>query len=137
MSYFYISNPYNGTEAEKNHRAEVAARSCALLLKRGVHAWSPIVHNHSMLKTNNIFTLEERRTVVLNFDFTLLRASSGMIVLEIDGWDRSFGVNAEIELCRKLDIPIKYLNPSDLDTALPTDEILRDSPLKLTTEVLL
>jgi hypothetical protein len=37
-----------------------------------------------------------------------------MIVLTMDGWDRSFGVRAEIELCHKLSIPIKYLDPSSL-----------------------
>ncbi len=82
MHYYYISNPYNGTEEQKEQRAVTAARACGLLLKKGIHAWSPIVHNHAMMKTFDQFTLEERRTKILEFDFTLLKASKGMIVLK-------------------------------------------------------
>ncbi|MGZ3786852.1 MAG: DUF1937 family protein, partial [Bdellovibrio sp.] len=87
MGYFYISNPYNGSDEQKSIRAQTAARVCGLLLKKGVHAWSPIVHNHAMMSTFNEFSLEERQTLMLEFDFSLLRGSSGMIVLEIEGWD--------------------------------------------------
>lgn len=127
MSYYYISNPYNGTEEQKEYRAKVAAEVCGKLLKRGVNAWSPIVHNHAMMKSYNEFTLEQRRTLILDFDFSLLLASSGMIVLKIDGWKESYGVGKEIELCLEKSIPIKYLNPEDLDTDKALDNILLDS----------
>lgn len=128
VSYFYISNPYNGTEEQREERAQIAAKVCGQLLKKDVHAWSPIVHNHSMMKTFNQFTLEERRTKILEFDFSLLRASKGMIVLKIDGWKESFGVKAEIELCQKLSIPIKYLDPQHLDEGKEPTSALTDYP---------
>lgn len=103
----------------KEARAQVAARVCGLLLKKGIHAWSPIVHNHAMMKTFNEFTLEERRTKILDFDFTLLKASKCMIVLKIEGWEQSYGVKAEIDLCNQLAIPIKYLNPDHLESMDP------------------
>lgn len=127
MSYFYISNPYNGTEEQKEERARIASRVCGRLLKCGVHAWSPIVHNHAMMKDHE-FSLEERRSLILDFDFSLLRAAKGMIILTLDGWDRSYGVHAEIELCQKLSIPIKYLNPADLDLGKDPHLMLRDVP---------
>lgn len=40
-----------------------------------------------------------------------------MIVLTIDGWEQSYGVKAEIELCQKLSIPVVYLDPSSLETS--------------------
>ena len=126
--YWYISNPYNGTEDQRESRAQIAARVSGLLLKRGIHAWSPIVHNHAMMKTFQEFSLEERRTLMLDFDFSLLRASRGMIVLEIDGWDKSYGVKAEIELCRQLQLPIKYLSPNQLSSE-SVDINLRDCSL--------
>lgn len=115
MGYYYISNPYNGTEEQKHHRAQVAAKVCGSLLKRGIHAWSPIVHNHAMMETFNEFTLEERRNIMLPFDFSLLNESKGMIVLTIEGWKESYGVNAEIEFCKKSDIPIYYLDPEKIE----------------------
>lgn len=128
MSYYYISNPYNGTDQQREERARIAARTCGLLLKRGIHAWSPIVHNHAMMKTFDEFTLEERRSLVLEFDFSLLRASKGMIVLEIDGWNNSYGVAEELALCRRLSIPVRYLDPKELDSSTATETLLRDQP---------
>lgn len=125
MSYYYISNPYNGTDEEKEDRARVASKACAALLKKGIHAWSPIVHNHAMMKDHE-FSLEERRSLILDFDFSLLRAARGMIVLTIDGWDRSYGVRAELNLCRELSIPVQYLSPADLMDA--TELNMRASP---------
>lgn len=116
MSYYYISNPYNGTEEQKEERAKIAAEVCLKLLKRGVHAWSPIVHNHAMLRDSSDFSLEQRRTLILDFDFSLLLSSKAMIVLKIPGWKKSYGVSKEIELCKERSIPIYYLDPLDLDS---------------------
>lgn len=131
MSYYYISNPYNGTDEQREERARIAAHVCGRLLKKGIHSWSPIVHNHAMMKTFNQFTLEERRSVILDFDFSLLKASKGMIVLTIDGWDKSYGVKAEIELCQKLSIPVKYLDPTYVEGEADPFMSLKDSPLEL------
>ncbi len=114
MSYYYISNPYNGSASQMDERARVAAHACGTLLRRGIHAWSPIVHNHALVRDFS-FTLEERRSLMLPFDFTLLRKARGMIVLTIDGWKESYGVGAEIELCSRENIPVVYVNPDELD----------------------
>jgi hypothetical protein len=34
-----------------------------------------------------------------------------MIVFKIDGWDKSSGVNGEIEIAQKMGIKITYLEP--------------------------
>ncbi len=121
MSYFYISNPYNGTEEQKEQRARLAAEVCGKLLKKGIFAWSPIVHNHAMMKVYDQFSLEERKELVLEFDFSLLQEAQGMIVLTIDGWKESYGVNKEIELCEELEIPVTYIDPSKLDEDIELD----------------
>ncbi|MBT4792337.1 MAG: DUF1937 family protein [Halobacteriovoraceae bacterium] len=126
MSYYYISNPYNGSDSQKEMRAKIAAQVCGKLLKRGVHAWSPIVHNHAMMSDYGGFTLDERRTLILDFDFSLLLASKGMIVLKIDGWQESYGVSKEVELCKEKSISVQYLNPLDLDSGKSIEEILHN-----------
>jgi hypothetical protein len=125
--YYYLSNPYNGSEEERNQRAKIAAETCGVLLRRGLHVWSPIVHNHAMVNIVE-FSLEERRSLILDFDFSLLKSAKAMILLEINGWKESFGVKAEIELCHQLSIPIKYLNLIDLVSAKDQSQYLRDSP---------
>jgi len=116
-SYYYLSNPYNGSYDDKELRARIAAQVCGFLLRRNIHAWSPIVHNHAMLKTVE-FTLEERRSLILDFDFSLLRHAEAMIIIMMDGWKKSFGVGAEIDLCKQLSIPIKYLDPKDINDSV-------------------
>lgn len=126
MSYFYISNPYNGTDEQKEERAKIAAEVCGKLLKQGLFAWSPIVHNHAMMKVYDQFTLEERKELMLEFDFSLLQEAQGMIVLTIDGWEESYGVSQEIALCEELEIPITYLDPKSLDESSELDIDLTD-----------
>ena len=112
-SYFYLSNPYNGTPYEMRERAQAAAQACATLLRKGVYVWSPIVHNHAMMAFSD-FSLEERRELLLPYDFSLLRGAKGMIVLKLEGWDKSYGVAREIELCEELGIPVQYLAPNEV-----------------------
>jgi hypothetical protein len=49
-------------------------------------------------------------------------------VLQIDGWTQSYGVRAEIELCEKLGIPIRYLKPADLAASETVETCLRSAP---------
>jgi len=128
MSFYYISNPYNGTEDQRSARAKIAAEVSGKLLKRGIHAWSPIVHNHALMQSYSDFTLEERRTLILDFDFSLLLKSKGMIVLTIDGWRESYGVSEELRICGENSIPIKYLDPMDLDSSTESETLFRDQP---------
>jgi hypothetical protein len=127
MSYFYISNPYNGSEEQKELRAQIAAKTCALLVRKGIHAWSPIVHNHAMMKTFKDFTLEERQTKILEFDFSLLKRAHGMIVLTIEGWKESFGVTKEIAYCREHSLPIYLLDPQELTEDFTLEHLMARS----------
>jgi hypothetical protein len=111
--YYYLSNPYNGSPSEMRERAQAAAQACATLLRGGVYAWSPIVHNHAMMAFSD-FSLEERRELLLPYDFSLLRAAKGMIVLKLAGWEVSYGVTREIELCEELGLPVWYLAPEEV-----------------------
>ena len=110
MSFYYLSNPYNGSEEQRQNRAKCAGIVCARFIKNGVHLLSPIVHNHAMMKDCDEFSLEDRKTKILDFDFSLLSKSKGMVVLTIDGWRESYGVGKEIEYCKTNKIPIYYLN---------------------------
>lgn len=116
--YYYISNPYNGTDDQRQNRMEAAAHCCAALIKSGIHAFSPIVHNHSMLQVVGDFTIQERKFLLLPFDFSLLKSSVGMIVLKLDGWKESYGVAKEIQLCQEKNIPIFYSTPGKISTLI-------------------
>lgn len=128
MSFTFISSPYSGTDEEREERARITAEVCGKLLRRDFHVISPAVHSHTITKAVH-FTPEERRSLILDFGLNLLRKASGMIVLEIEGWERSFGVQAEIDLCRELGIPVKYLKPEELTDCADPKMIFKDQPL--------
>lgn len=44
------------------------------------------------------------------YSYELLSRCDEMIVLMIDGWNTSRGVTAEIEYCKRHDIPIAYIS---------------------------
>jgi hypothetical protein len=129
MSFHFISSPYSGTDEEREERAHITAQVCGKLLRRDFHVISPAVHSHTIIKAVD-FTAEERRSLILDFGLSLLRKASGMIVLEIEGWEKSFGVQAEIALCRELNIPVRYLNPAELTDTADPKRILKDHPYK-------
>ena len=112
--YHYLANPYQGTEEERHYRAEMTAKVCISLLRKGIPVLSPIVHNHALIQSLGPFTLEERRQIFLTFDFNLLKHARSMIVLTLDGWKTSYGVQAEIEFCSKQQIPVLYEDPERL-----------------------
>lgn len=129
MSFTFISSPYSGTDEEREERARITAEVCGKLLRRDFHVISPAVHSHTITKAVQ-FSPEERRSLILDFGLNLLRKASGMIVLEIEGWEKSFGVQAEIALCQELKIPIRYLNPIELTDTADPKRILKDHPYK-------
>ena len=44
----------------------------------------------------------------------LLAKSDGMIVLKLDGWEKSTGVQAEIEICKNQNIPVIFFSFEDI-----------------------
>ncbi|MCP4923892.1 MAG: DUF1937 family protein, partial [bacterium] len=97
QGYYYLSNPYNGSPEERLERAEAACKATALLLQKGVYTLSPVVHNHQVVKHFPEMTADQRRALIMPYDLELLRASVGMILLKIPGWDQSKGVREEID----------------------------------------
>lgn len=115
MTYYYLSQPYNGTDEQKKYRFEMGATVCLNFLKKQIAVFSPIVHNHTLMIMAQDFTVEERRNTFMPFDFAMLGQSRGMLLLKLEGWEQSYGVKLEIEYCQQHQIPIHYL---ELDEVL-------------------
>ncbi len=110
MSYFYLSQPYNGTPAQKTQRYEMGAKVCLKLLAQNIMVFSPIVHNHSLLQLGEDLTVEQRRDIFLPFDLVMLKQAKGMIVLELDGWTDSYGMRLELDFCAKHNLPCHHFS---------------------------
>ncbi|MBT4879961.1 MAG: DUF1937 family protein [Alphaproteobacteria bacterium] len=104
--FYYLSHPYNGTDSEKESRVSAAKSACIHMLENNIHVFSPILHNHTIIASFGTLSLEDRRRMFLSFDFSLLSASAAMILLKLDGWKNSYGVQKEVEFCEEQQIPI-------------------------------
>jgi hypothetical protein len=105
--FIYLACPFSHQEEkvreERFNKANIAA---AYLMSLGHVVFSPISHMHPIAKIAN---LPKEWDFWEKFDRVFLENSNELYVLDIDGWDKSTGVRAEIEIAKSLNLPIKLL----------------------------
>ena len=104
----YLACPYSHHDpAIRRARFEIACRVAGLLMNRGKTVFSPISHTHPIAIHCNLalgWGAWEK------FDTAYLTCSKEMYVLTIKGWVESTGVQSEIAIAKKLNIPITYID---------------------------
>lgn len=104
----YLCSPYSHPDPkEMEYRFHRVAAATAWLMTHGEIVYSPIVHNH-YLACN--FTLPREWEFWRRFDLAMLVKADECWVLELDGWHKSVGVNAEIAFAIDRDIPVCFLS---------------------------
>lgn len=105
---FYIASPrtHPVREVIDDRVAQVHEYTHYLLLQ-GIHAFSPIVHNHTFSNAGYLTKWDDWK----DFDSQMLARCDALVVLCLDGWEGSVGVSAEIKLADELGIPISYVSP--------------------------
>lgn len=77
-------------------------------MRKGIHVFSPISHTHPIAMDSD-FPLPTDWEYWKNYDFAVLRCCKKLVVLQLEGWEKSKGVTGEIELAKQLGIIIEYL----------------------------
>ena len=109
MKLIYLASPYSHPELEvQRQRFEQVMEVTAELMKDGHYIYSPIAATHPMAVAHELPT---DWNYWKNYLELILPKCDELWVLMMDGWDKSKGVAGEIELARKLKIPISYLEP--------------------------
>jgi len=115
---FYLASPYTHNDIGVRHqRAESAKEASALLFDAGQDNYSPIAHLHDMAIK---YQMPEDSEYYRAFNFNILRRCDELLVLTIDGWDVSDGVDDEINLAKTLNMNIRLFNPFDANRAVIT-----------------
>ena len=106
----YVASPYSHPDpAVREARFRAACRATAALVQSGQAVFSPIVHGHQLTAHG----LPADWKFWEPFDHEHLKRSDEVVVLMLDGWRESVGVQAEIRLARELGIPVRYLAPME------------------------
>lgn len=128
---YYLAGPHKGTNAQEAYRVEMSLKITAAFLTQGIHVFSPIVYISKIAEGLHSLPLEERRELIMAYLFDFLTLSKGMILMTLDGWQQSWGVQQELKFCQAHQIPVFLLHPTDdlenvsqvLHTSLPPEEI--------------
>jgi len=104
MSYLYLASPYSSPEASiREARYREALRASAWLFQHDMLIFSPIVHCHHLAESH---AMPSDAEFWKSYDQTMIRFSSGVIILQIEGWRESKGVTAEIAFANQLGVEI-------------------------------
>lgn len=119
--YFYMASPYSKYPKGLEQAFVDAARECARLNRHGIITFSPIVHAHPLTVHGGLDWDQIDFESWRDFDEALMAGSQGLIVVQLEGWRGSQGVNAEIEWFWKNPKPgrrgtngITFIRPGEL-----------------------
>lgn len=107
----YLASPYSHPNPEVKHeRFEEIARIAGTLMGEGQLIFCPITHTHPIQLYSA--DLPSGWDFWQRFDKEFLDFCKGMIVVMMDGWKESVGVQAEIQYMKMQNKNILYLDVS-------------------------
>lgn len=108
--FVYLASPYSHPVPDmRDYRYVQACKAAAYLMRQGEVVFSPIAHSHPVEKIG-LGTVEDG-AFWKKQDIPILRHASKLVVLTLDGWAESKGLEWEIATAESLMIPVSYLDP--------------------------
>lgn len=106
----YLASPYSHRKPSvRTQRFHYACNATASLLHAGLNVFSPIVHGHPLaahgLPTDWFFWQA--------FDREQILRCTSVVVLMLDGWQESVGVQAELRIAAEASLPVQYMLPAE------------------------
>jgi hypothetical protein len=104
----YLASPFSDANKKVMEERVLAACRCAgRLISSGVSVFSPIAHNVAIIRASGISTGWQ---IWSDYDKFMLARCDRLLVLRLEGWEKSDGVREEIKYARELGIPIEYID---------------------------
>src|SRR5579859_7085831 len=104
----YLASPYSDPDpAVREQRFQAACAATARLLRDGKLVYSPVVHGHPLVR----FGLSTDWSFWERYDRQHLEGCDEVVVLTLDGWQESIGVQAELRHASVLRKPVRYIDP--------------------------
>ena len=107
----YLASPYSHKSPEVMHRRfEMVCKVAGFMLNNGWHVYSPIAHTHPIACQCGLpkdFDFWKR------YDTAVMSRCTHLIVVKLDGWMESVGVEAEIMMAAHFKTPIYYMDWPD------------------------
>jgi nucleoside 2-deoxyribosyltransferase len=108
----YLASPYSHPDpAVREERYRAACRAAAALLLAGQPVFSPIAHSHWIAEHGLPYAWSFWEPL----DRWFLERCDEVVVLTLDGWNESVGVQAEIRIAAECGKPVRYVGPDGDD----------------------
>jgi hypothetical protein len=112
----YLACPYTHPDpAVRLGRYKLATRAAAYIAMNGLIVYSPITMTHPMDLIMGGQTATLGSNYWIEFDTAFMEVCSRIIVLTLDGWKESNGVQREIAFFTKKKRKITYLSPEEVN----------------------
>src|SRR5262245_52054120 len=112
----YLASPYSHPDAAvREQRFQAACAATARLLLDGHRVYSPVVHGHPLVR----FGLSADWSFWERFDRPHLQTCDEVVVLTLDGWRESVGLQAELRHAGVLGKKVRYVEPGTLQDGQP------------------
>lgn len=106
---FYLASPYSHPDVEVRHQRFLGAADFTKhCLGMGLHIFSPIVYAHDLAIR---FGLPTDAAHWQKFNESMIFRCDGVMVLTLDGWMESVGVQAEIKYAESHNKHIQRVRP--------------------------
>lgn len=104
----YLACPFRHEDPKvQKMRCAAAHRITAQLIAQGKHVFSPLTHNEVLV---DICDDKIPKEYWMQFDLNILSRCNRLLVLKLEGWDISKGVQREMQFARERDIPIEMID---------------------------
>ena len=104
----YVASPYyHDNPLVMSTRYDAVAYFCYLMLRHELTPFSPICHWHPMKANGNTFKDIDNDLIRVNME--MLKKCDILLVLQLNGWKESHGVNAEVAQARELGLEVRYI----------------------------
>ena len=112
----YVAAPFTHWEAKiRERRFQAACRASALLMQSNICCFSPLSHSVPIVRYGGKSLDELDSDFWLTMDIPFLERSDELLVLALDGWKRSKGVQAEMFFALEHHKPITLIGESDIE----------------------
>ena len=105
----YLASPYTHEHRSVRYQRFIAvALAAAKLMNEGEVVYSPIVHNHTLAE---LVGLPKKWEFWAKFDEEMLDKADRFVILKLNGWQESVGINAEKHIAEELGMEPEYMEP--------------------------
>lgn len=91
--FWYVASPYSRFPGGIEAANAEACRAGGWLINQGVHVFVPIPHSHALALLGGIAV--DNHDTWLEQDKAIANHAVGLVIVKLNSWDTSFGVNEE------------------------------------------